>query len=129
MNRFLTYIIIELIITSLLFGNYVVSNDEKNEETKIRKKRQFFGSHGSFAGISVPFFSMSWGSFGAHAIPPMWTYGPPPIFGYGPIYYYGKDIIAIQIERSKLVLNAHETLSNTLIDIFLYKSDAGVEGR
>ncbi|KAM3722623.1 Mitochondrial thiamine pyrophosphate carrier [Dirofilaria immitis] len=93
MNCFLKYVMFELIFISLFFDDFVISEDRKNEEIKIRKKRQFFGGYGSFVGISVPFFGMHWGCFDSYLFPHMWSYGPPffgygsPFFGYGPMFY------------------------------------------
>uniref|UniRef100_A0A8R1TP57 Uncharacterized protein n=1 Tax=Onchocerca volvulus TaxID=6282 RepID=A0A8R1TP57_ONCVO len=96
MYRFLRYFILELIIISFLFGDFVVSEDEKIEETKIRKRRQFFESYSSYSGYSGPHFSSGWSYHGARAFPPpvCCYYGPPPppmwfygySFGHGPMY-------------------------------------------
>uniref|UniRef100_A0A2K6VS32 Uncharacterized protein n=1 Tax=Onchocerca volvulus TaxID=6282 RepID=A0A2K6VS32_ONCVO len=98
MYRFLRYFILELIIISLFFGDFVVSEDKKIEETNIRKKRQSFRGYGHFLGLSVPFFNMVWGQFGAESHPPpffhppyiphhMWGYGYGHGYGYGPMFF------------------------------------------
>uniref|UniRef100_A0A1I8EQ40 Uncharacterized protein n=1 Tax=Wuchereria bancrofti TaxID=6293 RepID=A0A1I8EQ40_WUCBA len=63
MKRFMSYIIFEILITSLLIGDSVANESEQSEEIKIRMKRQFL-SYGGFAGFSAfPFFNMGVGHF------------------------------------------------------------------
>ncbi|EFO14082.1 hypothetical protein LOAG_14441 [Loa loa] len=87
MKRLMEYIIFEILIITLLFGDNMASEDNKqNEEIRIRTKRYLFG-YGSFGGFSVfPFFSMGWGHFGGGLSP--WGWGAPwigpGVWNYGP---------------------------------------------